>query len=65
MDETSFYYSACAADGNLYTFYHCPTGCAACSFPNNCSQCSEGYILKGAYCYLRPTECVRNVVMKD
>ena len=47
MDETSLYYSASAADGNLYTFYHCPTGCASCSFPNNCSQCSEGYILKG------------------
>ena len=46
MDESSLYYSAIAFT-NLYTFYHCPTGCASCSFPNNCSQCSEGYILKG------------------
>ena len=64
MDETSRYYSACAVDGNLYTFYHCSTGCASCSFPDNCSECQEGYVLKGAHCFPKSTECVGNAVMK-
>ena len=55
MDKEGLYYNAIAFDDRLYTFYHCPTGCANCSFPNNCSVCEEGYVLKGVYCFPRPT----------
>ena len=64
MDEEGLYYFVIADDQKLHTFYHCPTGCADCSFPNNCSVCEGDYILKGAYCFPKPTRCVGNVVLK-
>ena len=64
MDGRGLYYFVIANDQQLHTFYHCATGCAHCSFPNNCSVCEEGYILKGAYCFPKPTRCVGNILLK-
>ena len=64
IDGSGLYYFVIANDQKLHTFYHCATGCVNCSFPNNCSVCEEDYILKGAYCFPKPTQCVGNVVLK-
>ena len=64
VDQSGLYYHAITFNNKLYIFYHCSTGCSSCSFPNNCSVCEDGYILKGAYCFPKPTQCVRNVILK-
>ena len=64
MDAKGLYYFAIADDQKLHTFYQCSVGCANCSFPNNCSVCGSGYILKGTYCFPKPTQCMGNVVLK-
>ena len=65
MDKSSLYFIAIANDQKLYTFFLCSNGCANCSFPNNCSACENGFILKDFYCYPQPTQCVGNVVLKN
>ena len=65
MDRQGLYYNAITVDGTLYVFYQCSTGCASCSFPNNCSACEDDYILKGVYCFPKPTQCVGNILLKD
>ena len=64
IDDDRLYYTVVSASFNILTFYSCPTGCASCYFPNNCSQCEQGYVLKGTYCFPTPTVCVRNIALK-
>lgn len=45
MDDSGMYYVVTASDKNMYTFYHCPEECSACTFPNNCIECANGYYL--------------------
>ena len=64
MDARGLYYNALASDQRIYTFYHCPDECSSCVFPNNCTVCQEGYILKGGYCYEKPIVRVQNIFLK-
>ena len=43
-----------------YLYFACPPECQTCSFPNNCTSCSQGYVLNGITCVPKPTHCVQN-----
>ena len=53
MDKVGLYYFVTAIDNNLYTFFECPSECLSCSFPNNCSACTHGYLLDKNQCILK------------
>ena len=63
MDESGLYLAVIVGT-NLYTFYQCPDECSTCSFPNNCSACNKGYILKRSTCVPKPTHFVKNIFIK-
>ena len=71
MDSKGLYYLATANDQKLYTFYHCPPECSACSFPNNCSSCNAGFSLKGGQCITENSQsetfshCVNNIFQRE
>ena len=47
----------------ILTYYRCPASCTDCFFPNNCSACQEGFVLKKGVCE-KATLCVGNKVLK-
>ena len=61
IDESGMYYIT-TDSSSLYTYYQCPSECAICSFPNNCSSCEEKYVLNERMCVPQPTHCVKNIV---
>ena len=39
VDESGLYYIFATNDDKIRTYFECPSECASCSFPNNCSAC--------------------------
>ena len=59
-DSRGLYSIFCIGFGAIELYFSCPEECLTCTFPTNCTECSEGYVLKGGTCVEKPTHCVQN-----
>ena len=62
-DSDWLYFIVSTYQPSLEILYRCPEECTNCSFPNNCTSCKQGHILKGGTCWLT-TNCVQNKFVK-
>ena len=56
-----FQYFVATSFSGVKVFYECPSECTACHFPNNCSNCVDGYQLEMGKCTQQGySNCVKN-----
>ena len=66
IDQDELYYVVTTYINNIEILYRCPSECVACSFPNNCSACVQGYSLQNGKCLTdsNANHCVQGKFIK-